>query len=180
MKVGIISDSHGNMEYLKEAGLWLTQNGISFIIHLGDDWDDTKAVEGLGVDILKVPGVFSRYYQDPSMINRRIEKMGDFQILLTHTASSHANDLPADIKPEDVIAKHQADIILYGHTHMPNLEMKEDILWLNPGHLKIDDRKGYEPSFGILDLKEYEATGKIIDFKTKHRIESLTLRKSGS
>jgi putative phosphoesterase len=177
MKVGVISDSHGNMEYLRETSLWLTQNGISFLIHLGNDWDDTKIVEELGVDILKVPGVFSSYYKDPSIINRRIEKMEGFRVLLTHTASSHENDLPTDLKPEDVVAKHQADIILYGHTHIPNLEIKEGILWFNPGHLKIEDKKGYEPSFGILNLKEYGATGKIIDFKTKHEIESLTLRK---
>jgi len=178
MKVGVISDSHNNLEYLSEAGLWLNQNGASLLVHLGDDWDDTNAIERLGVKILKVPGVFSSYYQDSSIINRRIEKMAGFQVLLTHTASSHANDLPADLKPEDVIINHQADVILYGHTHMPNLEIKEGILWLNPGHLKIEDKKGYEPSFGMLDLGEYEAVGKIIDFKTKVEIKSLTLRKS--
>ncbi|HID92570.1 MAG TPA: YfcE family phosphodiesterase [bacterium (Candidatus Stahlbacteria)] len=177
MKVGVLSDSHGNLEYLRETGLWLIQNGASLLVHLGDDWDDTKAVEELGIMILKVPGVFSSYYQDPSIINRRIEKLVGFQVLLTHTVSSHENDLPTDIKPEDVIAKHQADIILYGHTHIPNLEIKEGILWLNPGHLKIADKKGYGPSFGILDLREYEAVGKIIDLKTKDEIKSLTLSK---
>lgn len=177
MKVGVLSDSHGNLEYLREAGLWLVQYGATLLVHLGDDWDDTKVMEELGVRILKVPGVFSSYYKDPSIINRRIEELAGFKVLLTHTASSHANDLPTDIKPEDIIAKHQIDIILYGHTHIPNLEIKENILWLNPGHLKPEDKKGYEPSFGVLDLREHEAVGKIIDLKTKDEIKSLTLEK---
>jgi predicted phosphodiesterase len=42
--------------------------------------------------------------------------------------------------------------VLYGHTHVPALESRGGVLWLNPGHLKGPVDKGHPPTFALLRL----------------------------
>jgi len=72
--------------------------------------------------------------------------------LLTHTPSSHEHDSPQDIKPEETSSSGQVDAVFYGHTHIPKAEIKDGILWLNPGHLRPSDKRGYPPSYAIVEI----------------------------
>jgi len=167
MKIGIVSDSHGEVENLKDAVDWLVDGGAEKIIHLGDDYDDA---EGLKIEVIRVPGVFSRYYKDPEIPNRRIEEIEGWRVLLTHTEQSHENDLPTDIKPEEVIERREVELVLCGHTHIPKIEEKGGILYINPGHLKKKDKKGYPPSFASVEFTREKVDAKIIDLKSKEII----------
>lgn len=70
MRVGVVSDSHGEIENLRKAARWLVdKQNVEVIVHLGDNYDDTSVLENLGVRIVKVPGVFSNYYQDANIPN---------------------------------------------------------------------------------------------------------------
>ena len=57
-----------------------------------------------------------------------------------------------------------ANLILQGHTHIPVLEKKDDIIYLNPGSITIP--KGGNPkTYAIIDDKKitlYDENGKII------------------
>ena len=77
--------------------------------------------------------------------------------------------MPKDLKPEKVIAKREVDLAFIGHTHIPKIEDREGVLILNPGHLKKEDKKGYSPSFGLVDFDEKIA--KIFDLERKTIIE---------
>jgi len=166
VKVGILSDSHGNTENLKQAAKWLVENEkVDVLVHLGDNWDDIKVLEKFKVKLTRVPGVFSSYYKDPKIPNRLIETFNKKKVLISHTEISHKNDLPEDLKPEKIIAKRGVDMAWVGHTHIPKIEERQGVLILNPGHLKSEDKKGYLPSFGLVDFKERIA--KVISFKAK-------------
>jgi putative phosphoesterase len=157
MKIGVLSDSHNNLSYLKEAASWLIEEKrVDLLVHLGDDMEDARILEEFGVRVLKVPGVFEAYYQDPGVKNRIVEEFEGKKILLSHTEEVHRNDPPPHVKelirPEELVLKKEVDIALFGHTHIPKIEEKGGVLILNPGHLKLEDKKGYAPSFGIVDL----------------------------
>lgn len=155
MKVGVMSDSHGEINNLKEvARLLVDKYKVDVIVHLGDDYKDASVIEKIGVKLLRVPGVYSSYYQDRNISNRIIENFNSRKVLITHTLDSHENDLSGDLKPEEIIRKKAVDVILYGHTHIPNIEQKEGILYVNPGHLRTQDKKNYPPSFAIIDFNE--------------------------
>ncbi len=160
MRVGLLSDSHGELENLRRAAKALA-NQVDLIVHLGDDWDDCRVLEELDLKFIRVPGVFSSYYQDPQITNRRIEEFNGWKALLTHTPSIHTNDLPQDVDPEDVVAMGKAAVVLYGHTHIPKIEEIEGALWVNPGHLKSEDKKGCPASYAILDFGLEEVLAKI-------------------
>ena len=85
MRVGIVSDSHQNLDSLREAAQWLVKKEkVEVIIHLGDDWDDARILDEFEVEVIKVPGVFSNYYQDPDIPNRKIVDFEGWKIGRAH------------------------------------------------------------------------------------------------
>lgn len=150
MKLGVISDTHKHIVNLSKAVKFLRERGVDRIIHLGDDYTDADEIGER--DIIRVPGVFSDAYQDKGIKNRRIENFGGWRFLLTHTLTSHPNDLPEDPSPEALITSGQVNVVLFGHTHTPEIYQEKGTIFLNPGHLKNEDKKGFPPTFGYIDL----------------------------
>lgn len=163
MKIGIISDSHKHIKNLSRVVEFLKNMNVELIIHLGDDYADVDEIGA--TDIVRVPGVFSDFYQDPAIPNRRIENFMGWRVLLTHTVLSHENDLLGDPKPEDLINNKKIDIVLYGHTHVPEIRRENNVVFINPGHLKDEDKRGYLPTFGYLEIIENELLVRIYTLK---------------
>ena len=121
--------------------------------------------------MIKVPGVFSDYYQNPGIPNRLIRNFDGIKALITHTKESHENDLKGDLKPEELIAEKRVNVVLYGHTHVYEAKVHDGILFVNPGHLKKEDKKGFPPTFAILDIEDRKVTVRILDLKNKTKLE---------
>ena len=173
MRVGVVSDSHGEIENLRKAAMWLIdKQNVEVIVHLGDDYDDASILENLDVHIIKVPGVFSNYYKDRDISNRVVVTFNGRKVLITHTECCHENDLPEDIKPEELVSKKGVDVVFYGHSHIPSIEQRQSILYINPGHLKSEDKKGYPPTVAVVDFTDqisvniFDLMGKIVQSKT--------------
>lgn len=156
MKIGLLSDTHGYINILRQVIQKLLEERVDLIIHLGDDSTDIDPVRDLiPVDhLIVLPGVYEPCYFRPGNPNRLIKTLGGVRFLITHTPTHHQNDRPDDIKPEDVVARHEVDVVLHGHTHIPRDEVVDGIRFINPGHLKPDDKRGYKPSFAVLVVKE--------------------------
>ncbi|HIH97334.1 MAG TPA: YfcE family phosphodiesterase, partial [Thermoplasmata archaeon] len=80
MKIGVLSDSHGEAEGLERAAKLLNEIGEDVLIHLGDDSADAKALEKHKIKVIKVPGVFEPAYEDPSIPNRLIEQFEGWKV----------------------------------------------------------------------------------------------------
>jgi putative phosphoesterase len=167
MNIGVVSDSHGHIENLRLAVKALYKTGAKVIVHLGDDYDDVKALsEQERTMIIQVPGVFSPYYQDPAIPNRVIEEWEEVRVLLTHTPEAHKHDLPADLDPKAVAVKGEIRVVLSGHTHIPEVKEEGGVVWVNPGHIKDDDKKGYPPTYALLEISGTEIRVRIVDLYT--------------
>ena len=164
MKIGVVSDSHGHVENLRRAFKAMSEAGVEVIVHLGDDYDDVKALAGQpGPSIIQVPGVFSTYYQEPGIPNRLIEEWEGMRVLLTHTPEAHKHDLPNDLTPEEEVARGEVQMVLSGHSHIPAVKDEGGVIWVNPGHLKDDDKKGYPPTYALLEIADRQVRVRIID-----------------
>jgi hypothetical protein len=170
MKIGVMSDSHGNIEYVRQAAEYMMEAEVGYIIHLGDDYYDARVLDILPVNIIKVPGVYDGVYKDASVPNRLVEDIVGLKILVTHTKDSHRNDLPHDKMPEEYIASRKVDVVLFGHSHSFYAKLEEGILMVNPGHLKTEDKKG-EATFAILDINN-EVTVTILNMKQQVQFEA--------
>lgn len=175
MKVGVVSDSHGEIENLKRALSILLAEDMEKVIHLGDDYEDAGVIPE--DKLIRVPGVFSEYYKDTSIPNRTIKNFEGWKVLITHTKDSHRNDLKDDIRPEELIKDKKVDVVLYGHTHIPSIEEEEGILLMNPGHLKSYDKKGYKPSLGVIEFEKDRVKASILDLGTATTLQEFSLEK---
>ena len=102
MRLGIVSDTHGNLENLRRVAEELVENwDVDFIIHLGDECEDIKVLYEFEVEVVLVHGVYCRHYQDPEIPNRLLCQFDGYRFLLTHTDTKHKNDLPGDPDPQE-------------------------------------------------------------------------------
>lgn len=149
-KCVIISDTHGNMKPIRDV--IEREKPFDTLIHCGD-------VEGnlasfLGVQefgYLAVKGNCDFYTDDAKELCFRL---GSCRIFVTH---GHR----CNVRYEDDILiregrKQQADVILYGHTHMPDVhrDEKTGILVVNPGSLCRPRQSPRVKTYAVLTVSE--------------------------
>ncbi|MDD2555688.1 MAG: YfcE family phosphodiesterase [Syntrophaceticus sp.] len=173
MLIGIVSDTHGELENLKDAAWKLAYNWhVKTIAHLGDECEDVDAIRDMSLKMIEVPGVYCQQYQDPSIPNRMIKEIEGKKVLFTHTPETHKNDLSEDQDPQQLAREGKVDVIAFGHTHIPEAKVENGVLWVNPGHLKDSDKRGHPPSFAILDIDKDNVRVLLIDLKSGDIFES--------
>jgi uncharacterized protein len=120
--VGLISDTHG----LVRPEVFEALDGVEMILHAGDV--GTGVITQLQV-IAPVRAVFGNTDSpgEPGLsteIGLRIEG------LTIHVSHGHELGRPT---VERLLAKYDADVIVYGHTHKPLIERAAHRLVVNPG-----------------------------------------------
>ena len=166
MKIGVVSDTHRNTEYLLQAVEWLIKrHKIAALYHLGDDYDDVMSLTDAYIEVVQVPGIYDDRYRDRSLAAKITENVQGLSILLVHA-------LDKDLSDTDVL---RSNIILHGHSHRYELRLDDGLLYMNPGHLKGPIDKNAPPSFGLLDIQDKNVQAKIfgLDFKTLQEIDLL-------
>ncbi|MBI2423021.1 MAG: metallophosphoesterase family protein [Candidatus Hydrogenedentes bacterium] len=160
MKIGIVSDSHGNLPLLHQAAAQITGHFCSdLVFHLGDDYEDGRRLSGGGVKIRIVPGLQCREYFDLHFSKVHVEEVDGLRIAAAHTREELAHHAPA------------AQIYLFGHTHAACIELKAGRIFLNPGHLKASMDRGYAPSFAILETAEAVVSARVYEMNGAIRLE---------
>jgi putative phosphoesterase len=158
MKIGIVSDTHRNREYLNNAIDWMiAKQRISSLYHLGDDFDDLGDLSDSFLDVVQVPGVYDERYKNGSLPAKVFESVLGLTILLVHFLE----------KDTDVNDIQRSDIILHGHTHKEELRLDEGKLFCNPGHMKGPLEKNMPPTFAVLGIEDRNVTVTIYNMQFK-------------
>ena len=147
MKILVLSDSHAALSFMR---LCIEKVKPNHVIHLGDHYDDGKAMAEEYPHILfhQVPGNCDKYRCDPWLADTMCYPIGGVNIMMTH-GHKHAVKtgiwgLVADAR------KKGADLVLYGHTHRADCHQEEDGLWvLNPGTCG-----SYGGSVGFVEIED--------------------------
>ncbi len=154
MELLIVSDSHGHAERLTEA-LQRQIKRPDAICFLGDGLRDTEVWESVGIPVYTVRGNcdWSGFYRDEP--TERFLYLEGHKLMLTH---GHVYDVKSGYGRLEAYARENgADIVLFGHTHVPvelSLPPKNEerrLYLFNPGSIACDDGDGYP--FGTLTLQ---------------------------
>lgn len=146
MKILIVSDTHGRHKALDSL---LDKIGpIDMFIHLGD-------VEG-GEDyiqtILDCEAHIVKGNNDFFSDLPREEELfiGKYKAFITHGHNYYVSMDPERIKEEG--RSRQADVVMFGHTHKPYLDIDTDIVVLNPGSLCYPRQEGRRGTYAIMEI----------------------------
>ncbi|MGB9940805.1 metallophosphoesterase [Methanosarcina sp.] len=135
--IGIISDSHDNMNALRKAVEFFNERGVKAVLHAGDIISPftARAFKELKP---KLYFVFGNNDGDKLTLTKRLEEIGavscgdfgDLTIDGLHIALLHGTN-EALVK---ALAKSgEFDVIVRGHTHDPDVKIIEGVTVINPG-----------------------------------------------
>jgi putative phosphoesterase len=153
MIVGVMSDTHGNIEYMQRAcDIIIDKFGAEAIVHLGDDYDDAQRMDRRGRPLYAVPGMYERAWCDDKIPHRLIKQFGGVVFLLSHTPTRDRHDKAGDINPARALSMYGAEVLMHGHTHKYRvMESVEGLIVICPGHVRSDLDRGSPPSFAIVE-----------------------------
>jgi len=156
MRIGVISDTHGDVELALEAIRQMKD--VELILHAGDTYDDVVSLsKEIDIEMIGVRGNIGRNEDGPAEL---VLDLNGFRIFLVH---GHHYDVKHSLMRLYYRAKEvEADVVVYGHTHLALGAVEDDILFFNPGSIGFPRGK-YKNSYGILDLSGKTASVEILE-----------------
>ncbi len=132
--IGIMADSHDNLTRIRQASGVFKANGCDLVVHAGDFVAPFSAMElqDLGCPIRAVYGNCDGEKQG---LKTAFETLGlikeapfAFEHLGLRFALVHLN---SSLGP--LLAGGRFDVIIFGHTHKPEIRQEKSALLINPG-----------------------------------------------
>ncbi len=134
MKIGIISDTHENMPKIRSAVEIFNREAVEMVLHGGDIISPITAKE---FGALKAPliGVFGNNDGDRLFLTQRFKEIGKI----------HSKKYEGEFDGKKILLIHEPDmldalagsgvydVIVYGHTHRPEITRRGKTLVINPG-----------------------------------------------
>lgn len=128
LRIGVTADTHGDFSKIKLVLNALPD--VDFWIHLGDFGSDSRLITELtGKHVEVVRGNCDATNSDNP--TEKVIEYGGVKIFLTH---GHLYNVNSNILSLALRAKElNCSVALYGHTHIPQIDMHNEVLILNPG-----------------------------------------------
>lgn len=155
-KILVVSDTHKihtNLEKVLEK-----EKPFDFLFHAGDVEGREFEIEyGCGCPAYLVAGNNDFYGKAPMSVEIQI---GSHKVFMTH-----GHQLYVSMTLDHLIREgreRNADVIIFGHTHVPYLSIKKGMAVMNPGSLTYPRQEGRKPSYIVLEMEENgEISGEI-------------------
>lgn len=153
MRILIISDTHRKNDnfftVIQNAGK------LDMVIHLGDVEGSEYTIEqAAGCPVEMVAGNNDFFTSLPS---EKTLQIGKYRVMITHGHRYYIG-MGNEMLKEEAVA-HGMDIVMYGHTHKPVVDISDDIIAINPGSLSYPRQDNRRPSYIIMETDEQgEAT----------------------
>jgi uncharacterized protein len=156
MKIGLISDTHDNIQNIQKATSLFNDRRVSFVIHAGDivspetveAFTGVKLIGILGNNDLKVEELTNAFDKIGGQLKGELCEMEQDDLIF---AIYHGTNLR---RKESLIQSGRYDVVVCGHTHKVQNKKVEKTLVVNPG-----TANGW--FFG------YSATAAVFDTQTK-------------
>lgn len=148
MKILIVSDTHGMDDNFEKV--IMRESPIDILIHCGDIEGSEDYYEAL----CECPVYIARGNNDffADLQSEMVIELCGYRIMVTH---GHYYGVSWDRERliEEGI-KRGVDIVMYGHTHRPELIRERGLTVLNPGSLSLPRQKGRKPTYVIMEIDE--------------------------
>lgn len=146
MKILIVSDTHGHERNLEKVLERVSP--IDQLIHLGDVEGHEDYIEVLAECPVHMVSGNNDFFSD---LPREEEFwLGKYHVLITH-GHYYGVSMGTERLKEEAAAR-KIDIVMYGHTHRPEIDLTEGVTVLNPGSISYPRQWGRKPSYLIMEI----------------------------
>ncbi len=141
MRIGIISDTHDNLDAVREAVKIFRKKKVGLVLHLGDIISPFTLRFFKDEGINRLIAVYGNNCGDRLYLKRVADYLGfsiyewpynlninGVSIVMLHGVGTLSRELA-----ETFAKTKNYDVVLYGHTHVPDIRNYEDALIINPG-----------------------------------------------
>ncbi|MDO4622457.1 MAG: metallophosphoesterase [Eubacteriales bacterium] len=148
MKILVISDNHGSIGRVRKA--IEQEKPLDAVMHCGDLEIDPEMVKVMaGCPCYMVRGNNDYGYPLPK---EQTVTLGGHTFWINH---GHRFGVSYGTTKLCYAAMEKgADVCLYGHTHMPEMDYCGNLQIMNPGSLTYPRQKGRQPTYGIIEIDE--------------------------
>ena len=148
MKVLIVSDTHrSNANYFKVVELVKPD----MVIHCGDIEGSELAIsQAVQCPVYMVSGNNDFFADLPAEVDVTV---GRYKCLVTHGHRYHVS-----MGPELIMDEARArgyDVVIYGHTHKPEVRFEGGVYAVNPGSLSYPRQEGRRPSYMLMETDRF-------------------------
>lgn len=145
MKIGVVSDTHMMKKFIDKTIPYLKK--CDLIIHAGDNFSDSKYIYAE----TKVPIMAVRGNCDFDNVEEELVfDVEDKTVFLCH-GDRYAVKYGIEML-ESRAKDMNANIVVFGHTHVPLYIEKDEIVYINPGSVSLPREVDYR-SFAILNIE---------------------------
>ena len=150
MKIGILSDTHKKTKLAQKAIAHLVKNGAEFLIHSGDigEPETLELLKNSGLKYVAVYGNNDAHLASYHNQYNLVQEPYYFKLANTKFKLMH---LPFYMNPD-------ADVIIFGHTHIFECDFKNNTLFLNPGEACARNKAVSECAMLEVDKNRYNVT----------------------
>lgn len=154
MQVGVVSDTHNNLKNIEKIISLFNKEKVSLVIHTGDvsSANSLKRFSKLDSGLI---GVYGNNDRNEIGLKETAEVLNFLFQEPPHTLTLCHKNIAIFHEPDPIdnflIQNEGIDVVIHGHTHRYRNEIKEGILFFNPGEC-AGIREGGN-AIGILDLK---------------------------
>lgn len=146
MRILIVSDTHRKHENLEKA---LKNVGkLDLFIHLGDVEGGEDYIETIVDCPVEIIAGNNDFFSD--LEKEKEIYIGSERVLLTHGNYYYVSVGTENLRM-DAVARGM-DIVMFGHTHRPYLDITDEIVVLNPGSISYPRQIGKLPSYIIMEI----------------------------
>ncbi len=158
MRIGVVSDTHNNLKNIETIISLFNEEDLSFVIHTGDI-ANAKSLKKFSKLNSKLIGVYGNNDRNELGI-KEVAKCNNFNFeeppkILTICSRNIAVFHEPNIIDNFLQDHKNTDIVIHGHTHRYRNEIKNGVLFFNPG--ESAGMSLGKNAIGILDLKTLEA-----------------------
>lgn len=149
MKILVVSDTHRkNDNYFRV----LQMHRPDMVIHCGDAEGSEYALTNAAECPVQIVSGNNDYFSD---LPRELEfSIGEYQVWVTHGHSYYVSMGNEMIKREAI--SRGKDIVIYGHTHRPVIDMDDEVIAINPGSLSYPRQDNHKPSYIIMEMDRFD------------------------
>ena len=147
-RIMIVSDTHRRHGNLAEA--IYNEGHLDMLIHLGDVEGEEEVIKSIaGCETIFIAG--NNDFFSPLDREKEIE-LGGKKIWLTHGHNYYVS-LDLKVIEQEAVARGM-DIVMFGHTHRPLIQIEEELTFINPGSISYPRQADKRCTYIMLEIDD--------------------------